>query len=76
MITLTAPSEFFAKPQPAQSDAQKMQARCEADGVERMVIEIDETGRRIRHFYGDPEVVWGPFKMPGKRVTGFETGGN
>ncbi len=39
--------------------------------VER--IEIDETGRKIRKFYGDPEACWGPFKQPVRIVTKWKT---
>ena len=37
--------------------------------VERIVT--DDTGRRIRKFYGDPEACWGPFKQQSRIVTGW-----
>jgi hypothetical protein len=37
--------------------------------VER--ISTDETGRRIKSYFGDPEACWGPFKVPPKRVIGL-----
>jgi hypothetical protein len=37
--------------------------------VER--VTTDETGRRIKRFFGDPEVTWGPFKTPSRIVTGW-----
>jgi hypothetical protein len=72
-IPLVVPPEFYRRPQTGKSDAEKMQARGEEDGTLRMVITVDETGRRIRKFFGDPEACWGPFKQPTRRVTGFRT---
>ena len=40
-------------------------------GELRMITETDETGRRIRKFYGDPEAAWGPFKHPTQHVVGW-----
>jgi hypothetical protein len=37
--------------------------------VERVVT--DDAGRRVRKFYGDPEVCWGPFKTPSRLVTAW-----
>ena len=34
----------------------------------REVMEEDRTGRKISKFYGDPEEVWGVFKLPGIRA--------
>lgn len=44
-----------------------------AEGTLQMRVTTDETGRKIRSFYGDPEACWGPFKMPGRVVTGWQT---
>jgi hypothetical protein len=40
-------------------------------GDERSWVERDRTGREIMHFAGDPEVIWGRFKMQPLRVCGF-----
>ena len=40
--------------------------------VER--VEIDDSGRRIRRFYGDPAGCWDVFKMPSRRVVGWGSG--
>jgi hypothetical protein len=45
-----------------------------APGTLRMTINEDETGRRIRRFFGDPEACWAPFKQPLRRLTGFPGG--
>jgi hypothetical protein len=37
--------------------------------VER--ITTDDTGRRVKKFYGDPEACWGAFKMPSRLVTSW-----
>jgi hypothetical protein len=37
--------------------------------VERIVT--DDSGRRTRRFYGDPEACWGPFKTPSRLVTAW-----
>ena len=42
-------------------------------GTLRIVTATDDTGRRIRKFYGDPEACWGPFKQPSRLVTGWQT---
>jgi len=31
----------------------------------------DETGRRVKHFFGDVSEVWAPFKQPLRRLTGI-----
>jgi 8-oxo-dGTP pyrophosphatase MutT (NUDIX family) len=41
------------------------------EGQLRMSIEEDETGRKIRRFYGDPESCWGAFKSLPKHVVGW-----
>lgn len=40
--------------------------------VER--ITTDDTGRRIKNYFGDPEACWGAFKLPPKRVIGWNGG--
>lgn len=60
------------------SDAMKA-ARNPSDipeGSLRMVTEEDETGRRHRKFFGDPEACWGPFKQPAKSVVGWNNKGH
>jgi hypothetical protein len=37
-------------------------------------IEPDAAGRSISKFYGDPGVTWAPFKLPTRRITGWNTG--
>jgi len=39
-------------------------------GETREVITSDVTGRKISRFYGDPEAIWGRFKLPAKRIVG------
>lgn len=42
-------------------------------GMLRMGTRQDETGRSIRHFHGDPESCWAPFKYPVRIVTAWQT---
>lgn len=42
-------------------------------GSLRMVTETDDTGRRIRRFFGDPEACWGAFKQPTRMVVAWNT---
>lgn len=37
-------------------------------GTLREVKEVDRTGRQISHSVGDPEAVWGQFKLPTRRA--------
>ncbi len=57
--------------------ADAMRAAMNPESVEggslRQVITTDDTGRRIRKFYGDPEACWGAFKQPARIVTGWNT---
>jgi hypothetical protein len=69
-----------ASPQIAQLERQLARARTDAalaakatPGTLVEEIVFDATGRRISRFHGDPEVCWGPFKQPGRRITGFRT---
>ena len=56
------------------SPEQQFQAReAEANRLTE-VIERDITGRQISRFYGDPEVCWGAFKLPGRRISRVNTG--
>jgi hypothetical protein len=71
MTPLTVPKEFFQRPEAQLSDAEKMQKRHEADGTLRMTITEDETGRKIRRFFGSPGAVWDQFKQPSRRLTGI-----
>jgi hypothetical protein len=40
-------------------------------GPLREIVHTDESGRRIKRFYGDPEFTWAPFKLPARAVIGF-----
>jgi 8-oxo-dGTP pyrophosphatase MutT (NUDIX family) len=57
--------------------ADAMNAAMHPSSVEggqlRQVIEQDATGRRIKNFYGDPEVTWGPFKLHPRLVSDLRT---
>jgi hypothetical protein len=33
----------------------------------------DQSGRDVTKYFGDPEACWGPFKLPARKVTGFNT---
>jgi len=45
-------------------------------GELRAIVSLDQTGRKITRFYGDPGVTWSPFQPATIRcVTGFSGGG-
>jgi 8-oxo-dGTP pyrophosphatase MutT (NUDIX family) len=46
-----------------------------AGGGLRMVEEADDTGRKIRKFYGDAEACWAPFKLPARLVSFVQRSG-
>lgn len=62
----TAETQVYADAWAAATDASNVPV-----GTLRQVIEVDETGRTIRKFYGDPEACWGPFKQPTRIVTAW-----
>lgn len=57
--------------------ADAMSAAIRPAGITEGVLiertEQDRTGRKISKFSGDPEACWGPFKLPSRRVAGFQT---
>ena len=70
---LEAPAAFFQRPKPGKSGAESMQETAYRAGILREVITTDDTGRRIRRFFGDPEACWGPFKQIPRHITGWNT---
>jgi hypothetical protein len=42
-------------------------------GTLRESTRMDQTGRRIHEFHGDPEAAWSAFKYPTRIVTGWQT---
>jgi|HubBroStandDraft_6_1064221.scaffolds.fasta_scaffold622697_2 hypothetical protein len=66
------PFDRTPRPRPA-SPEQAYQDRCHAEGVLKEVVSTDDTGRRIRRFYGDPEKCWQDFKSPVRRVIGWNS---
>src|ERR1700758_3894888 len=40
-------------------------------GELKEVTQVDDSGRRHRHYFGDPAGCWDAFKLPVKRVTGW-----
>ena len=38
-------------------------------GELRELVEVDDAGRKIRKFFGDPKVAWAPFCYPPKLAT-------
>jgi len=71
---LEAPPEFFARPKPAKSDAERLQERALAAGELVEIIETDRSGRKISRFYGDPGLWLSPYAYPSKLVVGFGGG--
>jgi hypothetical protein len=57
---------------PPKSPEQVFQGREAAAGRLTEVFETDVTGRRISRFYGDPERVWGAFKLPARHVVNIK----
>jgi hypothetical protein len=66
------PFDRTARARPV-SPEQAFQDREAAAGRLTEVIETDRTGRQISRFYGDPELVWGPFKMPSRLIASWRT---
>lgn len=62
--------DFFKTPQ-VRSPAAEYQQRCFEAGVLREVVSSDSAGRPVSRFYGDPEVWLGLFKIPVKRISGW-----
>lgn len=73
--TKRAAPPFDRSPKPVLTPEQQFQQREQAAGRLTMVTEHDEVGRPIRRFYGDPELVWGAFKVPSKLLVGINTKG-
>jgi hypothetical protein len=65
---------FFQKSAPTPSGAQLLHENAYRQGVLREVITTDDTGRRIRRFYGHPGACWSVFAPPIQRfVSGWNT---
>jgi hypothetical protein len=46
-----------------------------SEGPLRQVVTTDDSGRRMRTFYGDPENCWAPFKATSQYVTAWNPEG-
>jgi hypothetical protein len=69
---IAPPFDLAPKP-PPKSPAQQFQEQEHAAHRLTPVVHPDEVGRPIKRWFGDPELVWGPFKVPSKLLVGIST---
>lgn len=50
-----------------------LQAQAVMSGQIVESITTDRSGRPISKFYGDPALVWAPFKHPGRKIKGWNS---